>query len=758
MKRPWLTIVCLMLICVGAPTTQARQYEPPINLVFIVHEEPLDGFNGYPTRVGALLWLDSLSQAIPIPYKMTYLMGGDMAEHVLTMGDQWVMQQLLTHNHEIGTHFHTQYRLGPDNWGSYNCTIRYGVPQYNPDSTLTLWTNNKTWVSMLTPNNTSVCSWSFLCSTEGQLMQQFGYTASPGNRSEKCLDYTGVLMEHPQNQADDNRLGREIEEDLAANFVYLDHYAQIGNPNAHGYDCTEPAMEQHLATCIRDWLARESINKDSLDYKVWTFGFMTHSWLIDQYYQQQIQTFIQNILANDVGHYTPRGNLIARFSTMQEVVTEYNTWKASHPGVSSFSNVHPYPTAPLINEAMVIPWDNTQESEWIELYNPTANWFNLAGYKIDDGLLYNQNYWQFPVASWLGPQEILVVAHDGANFRSHYGFRPDFEVSGNTGARRLNTVGSYTLHNQSDGCTLNNTTTTPPNTNTAITDGLSWGNDYAGGFTLPLIGLNQTWGRDANSTDTGDSADWHINGNAGNPTPGGKNSTSFFAPQVFVQVDPAMIPPQVPASGGPVVFHLKVGNELPTIQVVDFWTSMVLPNGTLNGPLIQRLNKNLPAHDSLDITITQWVSAASPAGWYRYDVHVGDYPSVIQDQSSFYFQKLGNAGDGPAELSAPVFNGGDLDWGAASTEIPVPEQLSLMAAPNPFNQSTSLEFTLPQPGAASLQIFDTAGSQVYNIYLDDLAPGRHDLTFDARALSSGIYVAVLRIPGQRVQQKLVLLK
>jgi hypothetical protein len=758
MNRHWLAIAGLMLICAGAPLTQAVQYEPPINIVFIVHEEPFDDYTGYPTRVANLLWLDSLSQALPTQYKMTYLMGGDMAEHVITVGDQWVMQQLLTHNHELGTHFHTQYRIGPDHWGSYNCTIRYGVPLYNADSTQTLWSDNKTWVSLLAPNNTSACSWSFLCSTEGQLMQQFGYTASPGNRSEKCLDYTGVLMEHPQNQAADDRLGREIEEDLSANFVYVDHYAQIGNPNAHGYDCTEPAMEQHLAQCFRDWSARESINKDSSDYDVWTFGFLTHTWLIDAYYKQQIQTFMQNILANYVGHYSTHGNLIARFSTVQMVKAEYNTWKASHPGVSSFSYVQPYPTVPLINEAMVIPWDNTQESEWIELYNPTNTWFNLAGYKVDDGLLYNQNYWQFPQNSWLGPQEYMLVAHNGANFHDHYGFRPDFEVSGNTGARRLTSVGAYTLHNQSDGCTLNNTVPTPPNTNTAITDGLSWGYDYAGGFTLPLLTINQTWGRDANSTDTGDSADWHVNGAAGNPTPGGKNSTSFFVPHLFVQVDPAMVPSQVPATGGPVVFHLKVGNTFQTIQQVDFWTSMVMPNGTLNGPLIQRLNKNLPAHDSLDITITQWISAASPSGWYRYDVHLGDYPGVILDQSSFYFQKLGSVGNGPVAMSAPVFSGDDLDWAAASTEVLAPTQLTLKASPNPFNHSTALEFTLPQAGAADLQIFDTAGRQVFHTYLEDLQPGQHAVTWEARTVSSGIYVAVLRTPAQRVEQKLVLLK
>ncbi len=759
MKQLSLIALILLSLLTAILPAAAVQYEPPINIVFMVHEEPINPAN-YQTRLNAVLWMDSLAQTSQYPFKMTYLMGGDMAEYVLLQNDEWVYDQILVHGHEIGTHFHDQYRLGPNNWGAYTCTNRYGVPLYNPDSTERLWSDNKTWVSLLTPNNTTMCSWSFLCSTEGQLMQQFGFTAGPGDRSEKCLDYTGTLMHHPQNPAADDRLGHEIEEDLSANFVHIDHYAQIGNEWAHGYNCLESAMEEHLYVCYQDWLASESANQDSLNNKVWTFGFLTHTWNFDPYYQNQIATFIQHILANYVGHYTPRGNQIARFATVQTVVSEYNAWKASHPGWSSFSHVEPFPTAPLINEALIIPWFPSQEAEWVELYNPTAQWFNLAGYKIHDGLLNNGNYWQFPAQSWLGPHEYAVVSHDGALFRSHYGFRPDFEVSGSTGARQLVSVGSYTLHNQSDGCTLNNTSVVPPNTNTAITDGLSWGMNYAAGFTLPVPGANQTYGRDANSTDTGDSLDWHLNGGAIAATPGGANANAYFAPQVFVQADPISIPTTVPSSGGPVVFNVKAGNELPTVQVVDFWTSVVLPSGNVNSPLLLRTNRNLAASDSMTLQLTQWVPASAPAGIYRYDVHVGDYPNAATDLSYFYFQKLGHS-EGDAEVwPAPEITSGDLGQAnvAGLVEL-LPAKLELKASPNPFNRATTLQLSLPEPGGdANLRIYDLAGRVVWNIYLENLSPGRHDLSFDGRELASGVYLAILNTPSKRVESKLVLLK
>lgn len=760
-----IVALCILYgVCLCAGSAQAVQYEPPINIVFVLHEEELNTLSNYQTRLNALLWLDSLAQTSQYPFKMSYLMSGDMAEYVIFAGDQWVFQQIMDHGHEIGTHCHAQVHIAPLTWQYYACTQRYGIPIYNPDSTERIWHDNNYWVNQITPNNTSMCVMPFLCSDEGQLMQEFGYTSDPGNRSEKALNYTNVLMHHPMNPASDDRVGHEVEEDLSNNFVYIDHYAQIGNENAHGYNCTVPYMEAALDSCYQDWLAAETLNADSMDNKVWTFGFLTHTWMFDAYYQEQVATFIQYILDHYVGHYTPRGNLIARFSTCQQVVAEYNTWKASHPGWSSYSYVYPFPTAPLVNEAMIIPWDNTQESEWVELYNPTTQWFDLSGYKINSGWLPAPDYWQFPTRTWLGPHEHMVVAHNGANFRNHYGFRPDFEVSGNTGARQLISVGDYTLHNNSDGCCLNNTVTPAY---LAHVDGVSWGNAYMAGFTLPVPGMNQTWGRDALSTETGYAADWHINGGTIAPTPGGANSAAYFAPQVFIQADPASVPLVVPASGGPVIFNLKVGNELPTVQVVDLWTSAVLPNGNINGPLLLRQNRALQPQDSNLVMVTQWVPANAPPGIYRYDVHVGSYPNSVTDLSTFYFEKSsqGDGGQGGSDWSWPEAEADDIGQEAMpfstqdQLQAPLPEKLALKAFPNPFNQSTALQLDLPYPGGdAYLQIFDLAGRMVRSVYLDDQEPGRHTITFDAAKLSSGIYLAVLRTPDQSAQQKLLLVK
>jgi hypothetical protein len=295
-------------------------------------------------------------------------------------------------------------------------------------------------------------------------------------------------------------------------------------------------------------------------------------------------------------------------------------------------------------------------------------------------------------------------------------------------------------------------------------------------------GVDQTYGRDANSTDTGDSIDWHPNGAAGAPTPADANSVLYFAPHVFIQADPAWIPMLVPASGGPVVCNLKIGNAFSTVQVKDFWTTVVLPNGTVYGPLLLRQNRSLPPSDSLNVTITQWVPATAPAGFYRYDVHVGTYPSTVTDLSTFYFQKNGQGGDNSESWPAPETSAGRREWTDGHCErseaispldqaeqsnshceqseaIPIPETLDLKASPNPFNNNTLLELAIPQPGGdACIQIFDLAGRMVRSLYLEELSPGRHGIPFDGQSLSSGIYMAVLKTPATQVNMKLVLIK
>jgi hypothetical protein len=91
--------------------------------------------------------------------------------------------------------------------------------------------------------------------------------------------------------------------------------------------------------------------------------------------------------------------------------------------------------------------------------------------------------------------------------------------------------------------------------------------------------------------------------------------------------------------------------------------------------------------------------------------------------------------------------------------LPVrPRALVLSAAPNPFNPVTRLSFTLERPGAARLAVFDLRGREVARPAARDFAAGTHEVTFDASALASGLYLARLEAEGRTAVAKLALVR
>jgi len=78
--------------------------------------------------------------------------------------------------------------------------------------------------------------------------------------------------------------------------------------------------------------------------------------------------------------------------------------------------------------------------------------------------------------------------------------------------------------------------------------------------------------------------------------------------------------------------------------------------------------------------------------------------------------------------------------------------------PNPFNPSTKISFELPVGGTTSLKVYDTLGNQVADLLNEDLTSGRFTLNFDASALSSGVYIYILKSGDQMISKKMVLMK
>jgi hypothetical protein len=88
---------------------------------------------------------------------------------------------------------------------------------------------------------------------------------------------------------------------------------------------------------------------------------------------------------------------------------------------------------------------------------------------------------------------------------------------------------------------------------------------------------------------------------------------------------------------------------------------------------------------------------------------------------------------------------------------PLPISLS-QNAPNPFNPSTEIRFTLDREGHVDFRVYDVSGREVDRLVDRRLPAGFHTVTWRPARLPSGLYLYVLRSGGRHLSRKAVLLK
>jgi hypothetical protein len=85
-------------------------------------------------------------------------------------------------------------------------------------------------------------------------------------------------------------------------------------------------------------------------------------------------------------------------------------------------------------------------------------------------------------------------------------------------------------------------------------------------------------------------------------------------------------------------------------------------------------------------------------------------------------------------------------------------KLGLSCHPNPFNAVTQLQFTVPANGRARIAVYDLIGRHVTDLADDYVSVGEHSLSWNASALSSGVYFIRLEAADMAATQKVALLK
>ena len=93
------------------------------------------------------------------------------------------------------------------------------------------------------------------------------------------------------------------------------------------------------------------------------------------------------------------------------------------------------------------------------------------------------------------------------------------------------------------------------------------------------------------------------------------------------------------------------------------------------------------------------------------------------------------------------------------TSTGLPQQYTLSQNyPNPFNPSTQIEYALPKATQVTLEVFNSVGQKVMELVNGQKSAGYHTATFNASALSSGVYLYKLTTPSFTETKKMLLIK
>jgi hypothetical protein len=153
--------------------------------------------------------------------------------------------------------------------------------------------------------------------------------------------------------------------------------------------------------------------------------------------------------------------------------------------------------------------------------------------------------------------------------------------------------------------------------------------------------------------------------------------------------------------------------------------------------------------------------------WYLFNSGGGyDASTTFTLMSSFGQSIVGVTGTGNYFVTAGfVSDSAPLPLEVVEVETPtLPTAYSLSQNfPNPFNPTTSIEFSLPRSGFVTLDVFDVQGRRVATLVSEELQAGLKHIDWDGRdrtgsEVASGVYFYRLQVNDFSSTRKMLLLK
>ncbi|MDG5816887.1 CotH kinase family protein [Chitinispirillales bacterium ANBcel5] len=78
--------------------------------------------------------------------------------------------------------------------------------------------------------------------------------------------------------------------------------------------------------------------------------------------------------------------------------------------------------------------------------------------------------------------------------------------------------------------------------------------------------------------------------------------------------------------------------------------------------------------------------------------------------------------------------------------------------PNPFTTSTSIQFSISQSEDVKVKIIDLKGRNIATLLQQNLNPGPHSVTWDAKGVTSGVYFCILQAGKRQLRKPLYLVR
>ena len=137
---------------------------------------------------------------------------------------------------------------------------------------------------------------------------------------------------------------------------------------------------------------------------------------------------------------------------------------------------------------------------------------------------------------------------------------------------------------------------------------------------------------------------------------------------------------------------------------------------------------------------------------------------ILDPYAERYLDRGVNKGEKYHYVIEAVANDGSTVHSQEITAHPIPLALELHPNfPNPFNPSTRISFTLPEPGPVRLEIFDINGRLVRTLIDGHVGKGLREANWNGRdnsgrAVASGLYFYRLTAGKEKITRKAVLIK